>query len=104
MEDNAPAHFSDFTTLERVKEGIPKVDWPPNSPDFNSIEHLWEVMKSRIQTRRGHERVKSICEMKLMLQQEWEWITVEEINKQISKLPRVMAKCIEQQGGNKFHG
>ena len=54
--------------------------------------------------RGGHDRGTSICEMKVMLQQEWEWIMVEEINKQISRLPRVIAKCIEQQGGNKFPG
>ncbi|PUU74820.1 hypothetical protein B9Z19DRAFT_998221 [Tuber borchii] len=30
MENNTPAHFSDFTILERVKAGIPKVDWPLN--------------------------------------------------------------------------
>ena len=80
------------------------MDWPPNSPDFNPIEHLWELMKSRIQTRRGHERVTSISEMKEVLRQEWEKITGQEVNKEISKLPRVMAKCIEQQRGNKFHG
>jgi len=60
-------------------------------------------MKSRIQTCRGYERVTSITEMKETFQCEWEQITVQEVNKNISKLPRVMAKSIEQQGGNKFH-
>jgi len=81
------------------------VDWPPNSPDFNPIEHMWELMKSRIQTRRGHERATSVSDhMKEILQQEWDQITVQEVNKELSKLPKVMAKCIEQHGGNKFHG
>jgi len=103
MEDNAPAHDSDFTNFERLKEGIAKVDWPPNSPDFNPIEHLWELMKSRIQTRRGRERVTNLGQMKVMLKAEWERITVEEINKEIAKLPIIMLKCIEKHGGNKFH-
>jgi len=103
MEDNAPAHDSDFTNFERMKEAIAKVDWPPNSPDFNPIEHLWELMKSRIQTRRGRERVTNLGQMKVMLKAEWERITVEEINKEIAKLPIIMLKCIEKHGGNKFH-
>jgi len=37
MEDNAPAHDSDFRNFERRNEGIAKVDWPPNSADFNPI-------------------------------------------------------------------
>ncbi|RPA99133.1 hypothetical protein L873DRAFT_1828106 [Choiromyces venosus 120613-1] len=92
MEDNAPVHNSDFTNYEREKEGIHKVDWPPNSPDLNPIEHLWNIMKSRIQTQRGVER------------QEWEKITIEEVNREISKLPNILAQCINQKGGNKFHG
>ncbi|RPB00568.1 hypothetical protein L873DRAFT_1897545 [Choiromyces venosus 120613-1] len=40
MEDNAPAHDSDFTNYKRTKERMNKVDWPPNSPDLNPIEHL----------------------------------------------------------------
>ena len=80
------------------------MDWPPNSPDLNPIEHIRHLMKSQIQTLRGYERVTSITEMKEILQCEWERIMVQEVNKKISKHPRVMAKCIEQQGGNKFHG
>ncbi|RPA91796.1 hypothetical protein L873DRAFT_1712640 [Choiromyces venosus 120613-1] len=94
MEDNAPAHNLDFTNYEREKEGIDKVDWPPNSPDLNPIEHLWNIMKSRIQTRRGVERVTSEGAMKLVLQQEWEKITIEEVNWEISKLPNILAQCI----------
>jgi len=40
--------------------------------------------------------------MKVMLKAEWERNTVEEINKEIAKLPILMLKCIEKHGGNKF--
>jgi stage III sporulation protein SpoIIIAA len=32
--------------------------------------------------------------MKEVLQEEWDRITIEEINKEISRLPTVMARCI----------
>jgi len=38
MEDNAPVHHSISTKARREEEGIEKVDWPANSPDFNPIE------------------------------------------------------------------
>jgi len=37
MEDNAAGHDSGWTNAQGRDEGIPKVDWPPNSPDFNPI-------------------------------------------------------------------
>ena len=70
MEDNTLTHDSDFTNYERTKEAINKVDWPPSSPDLNPIEHLWNIMKSGIQTRRGVERVTTAGEMNLILKQE----------------------------------
>jgi hypothetical protein len=105
MEDNAPGHDCWYTKSEREKAGITaKVDWPPNSPDFNPIEQIWMLMKSRIQTRRGAERVTTLSRMKKDLQEEWDRITIEEINKEISRLPTVMARCIAVNGGNNFHG
>jgi len=103
MEDNAPAHDSIFTNARREEEGIKKVDWPANSPDLNPIEHIWMLMKSRIQTRCGHERITSLPQMKLVLQEEWDKITIEEINKEVAKLPSIIAKCINVNGGNNYH-
>jgi len=103
MEDNAASHTSHYTTREREKEGVKKVNWPANSPDFNPIEHIWRIMKSRIQTRRGRERITSQSQMKAAVCEEWALITIEEIDREIAKLPTIMVRCIAVQGSNNFH-
>jgi transposase len=103
MEDGASCHSAGYTTRERKKEGIDKVDWPANSPDFNPIERIWTLMKRRIQRRRGSERVTTTSRMKAILIEEWDKITIEEINNEIIKLPIIMQRCIDLKGGNKYH-
>ena len=102
MEDNAPSHHSDFTNTAHEKEGIGKVNWPANSRDFNLIERIWRLMKSRILCRRGEERLTTPAQMKEVLVEEWAKISLEEINNKISKLPLTMGRCMLQDGGNKF--
>ena len=103
MEDNAPAHKSFYTNKEREKFEVEKLDWPSNSPDFNPIEHIWALMKKRILTRRGEERITTVPRMQEVLIEEWEKISVEEINYEIDKLPIILAKCIKVNGSNNFH-
>lgn len=103
MEDGAGAHKADFTNKARSKEGIPKIDWPPNSPDFNPIKRIWTLMKKRILWRRGAERITTVTDMRRVLIEEWEKITIQEINTEIEKLPTIMARCITKNGGNHFH-
>ena len=103
MEDNAASHNSHYTNGEREKEGISKIIWPPNSPDLNPIERIWAIIKFRILRRRGSERITSVTRMQEVLVEEWEKITIEEINKEIAKLPTIVARCIAVQGGNNFH-
>jgi transposase len=103
VEDGAAAHSSGYTTQERVPESVRTMDWPPNSADFNPIERIWTLMKSHIQTRRGTERFTTVTEMKQVLKEEWDKITIEEINNEIAKLPTIMRRCIEVNGGKKYH-
>jgi len=103
MEDNAPSHTSHYTTWEREKKRVKKVNWPANSQDFNPIVHIWTIIKSRIQTRRGRERITSQSQMKAALCEEWARITIEEIDSELGKLPTIMVRCIAVQGSNNFH-
>ena len=40
MEDGASVHSSSVATNWREQIGLQKLQWPTNSPDFNSIENL----------------------------------------------------------------
>ena len=49
--DKAPAHWA-LNTRNRITErGIPLLDWSGNSPDLNSIEGVWSIIKRRINRR-----------------------------------------------------
>ena len=49
------------------------------------------MMKRRIQRRQGSERVTTVPEMKKVLHEEWDRITIEEINKEIAQLPTTIS-------------
>jgi len=59
-------------------------------------------MKRRIQRRRQQERVTTPARMKEILCEEWDKVSIEEINKEIERLPRTVAQCLAVQGGNNF--
>ena len=49
------------------------MEWPPNSPDMNPIEHLWQVLKAKLHSkypdtrilRGGPEKVREMLEERL---------------------------------------
>jgi hypothetical protein len=61
-------------------------------------------MKSIIYKHRGKDCIIRIAAMKIALQEEWNYITLEEINQEISKLPIIMEYCIKANGDNNYHG
>jgi hypothetical protein len=48
MQDNAPIHTAKIIKDWLWEMGISKMDWPPNSPDINPIEHAWAKLKRMI--------------------------------------------------------
>ena len=49
MHDGAPAHRTKLVKKLLSEENIPTLEWPGNSPDLNSIENAWNVMKNKVQ-------------------------------------------------------
>ena len=55
-------------------------------------------MKRRIQRGRGSERVTTVPEMKKVLHEEWDRITIEEINKEIAQLLTTLGASLSRAG------
>ena len=71
--------------------------WPAQSPDLNPIEHLWGCLKRRLAE---HENFPiGIYELWERVQVEWERIPVEECQKLIESMPRMVQAVLNAKGG-----
>jgi len=75
QQDNATIHRARVTEGWFEDNEITVVDWPPNSPDMNPIEHVWKALKAKLhfrfpdtyQLKGGPECVQEELTRRLML-------------------------------------
>ncbi|GFX78224.1 uncharacterized protein TNCV_5135711 [Trichonephila clavipes] len=48
MQDGAPCHTARSIKTFLAEQNILLLDWPSNSPDMNTIENIWELMKTEV--------------------------------------------------------
>ncbi|KAJ4437154.1 hypothetical protein ANN_17289, partial [Periplaneta americana] len=68
---------------------------PPQSPDLNPIEYLWDELDRRV----GSIPISSKGELKTRLQEEWVKIPID-IKKLVHSMPRRLKEVIKQKGGS----
>ena len=97
MEDNAPVHKK-VCILVRDALGMQTLEWPPNSPDLNPIEHVWSYIKDII--TRDYAHISSVEEMKRIVRMLWEEITDGQFDYLIDSMPERMQAVIDALGGS----
>ena len=71
--------------------------WSAQSPDLNTIEHLWEYLKRRL--AKHVNLPNGIYELWKRVQVEWDKIPVEEYQKLIESMPRMVQAVLKAKEG-----
>jgi hypothetical protein len=101
QEDNDPSHGNGPRSLYGLTAKLKDDNWvpclihPPQSPDLNPIEDIWNIIKQRIRKRVWRDEE----ELKELLQEEWSKVTMEEVRARIMEMPERCEKLIKSGGG-----
>lgn len=96
QQDNDPKHTSRVAKNFIEENNIETLDWPPQSPDLNPIEHLWAHLDQKI----SREGVRNAASYFNNMVAAWEEISEEMIGSLIASIPRRLAAVIEAKGGH----
>ena len=97
MDDNAPCHRTKTVANWMSAKNLNRMEvWPPQSPDLNPIEHVWDILGDKVQEKKP----KNLKELEKILQEEWKKISVLDIQTLINSMPRRVAAVIAVKDGH----
>lgn len=94
QQDNDPKHAAQNTKLWLLYNVKNQLRSPPQSPDLNPIEHVWNELGRRLQGHVIRNKVTLIEKIKT----EWAKITPEYCNKLVSSMPRRLKAVLDNKG------
>lgn len=94
QHDNDPKHSARIVKTWLASNIAHVLPHPPQSPDLNPIEHLWEELDRRIRTR----TISSKADLKAALIEEWNKIGEDTTKKLVHSMPNRLKAVIKQKG------
>lgn len=97
MQDNDPKHTAILTKKWFEDNNVELLPWPPQSPDLNPIEHLWNDVDRRIRALDIEIRGKDM--LWEQIHKIWEETALETCTKLIESMPERINDVIKAKGG-----
>ncbi|KAI0996869.1 hypothetical protein K3495_g11316 [Podosphaera aphanis] len=98
QQDNDPKHTSRVTKEWLASKGVKNVVWPSQSPDLNTIEHLWGLIKRRLG---GYQEAPNgVHELWRRAQEIWHRLDGEACQTLIESMPSGVAAVVKAKGGH----
>lgn len=94
QQDNDPKHTSRVAKQYFESKKWEILEWPPQSPDLNPIEHLWGILDSKIPIT-SRTSLPSFWEG---MQEGWEAIPEDVLRKLVESMPSRLQAVIENHG------
>lgn len=94
QQDSDPKHTAEIVRLWLLYNVPRQLRTPPQSPDLNPIEHLWDLLERRI---RQHT-ITSKTMLKTVFKEEWEKITPEDTSKLVSSMQKRLQEVLKRRG------
>ncbi|GBM81977.1 Transposable element Tcb2 transposase [Araneus ventricosus] len=99
QQDNAPCHKARIV-LEWFEEHTDKfhlMSWPPNSPDLNPMEHIWDVMERQL--RAQTPPCPNISTLRDRCLDIWYNLSPVMYQKLVASMPRRVTAVLKAKGG-----
>jgi transposase len=91
VDDNARPHHSRAVTAYLQCEAVTSVPWPAMIPDLNPIEHISDILVSRIHARQTP--VQTIRQLEAKLHREWQQLSQQDIRRLTGEMRRRVECC-----------
>lgn len=96
QEDNASIHRSAYTEDWKKRQRIPAFFWPPQSPDLNPIENVWNALKNYV---KKHLRdIHTTADLRGSLTTCWNGLSLVYLRSLYSSLPRRCQQVLRMKG------
>ncbi len=96
QHDDDPKHTSKTTTAFLKKLRVKVMDWPSMSPDLNPIEHLWDILKWKVDER----KVSNIHQLRDVIMEEWKRTPMATCGALVNSMPKRVKAVPENNGGH----
>jgi hypothetical protein len=95
QQDNAPCHTSVYTRNWFQQHAMQVMQWPPQSPDLNPVENLWNNLKQRLELLEIHG-MDNLWETAQKL---WMETSQAIMNNLMASMPRRVQAVLRNRGG-----